>query len=423
MKKIVLSLFLVAIATSNINAQEKPYNKWSLDFNGGLTKPAKPMTPGYYSETFESFYHVDAGVRYMFNNKFGLKVDFGYDDMKNGKNSLDFKTKYYRTNIQGVANLGRIMNFEDWTRVFNLQAHAGFGYSWMTNDYFKDTDEMGNVMAGLTGQIKLGKRVALNADFTMIKNIEQDWTFDGRTDGVKKLRTFEGTLYNATLGLSFYLGGAKEHADWYVSNPAAVNLDEIHNELEEIQTKLTDVDDKMKDSDNDGTPDYLDKCINVPGAVDNHGCPWPDKDKDGVPDHLDECPELAGPRSNNGCPQMEKKDIDVLNGYAKTILFNTNQSTFQTQSYVVLDGIIKKMKEFPNSKFYIKGYTDSTGSTSINLPLSDARANAVKDYLVKNGIKSDRLVAKGYGSADPIDTNKTAQGRANNRRTEIILIK
>ena len=188
MKKIVLSLFLVAIATSNINAQEKPYNKWSLDFNGGLTKPAKPMTPGYYSETFESFYHVDAGVRYMFNNKFGLKLDFGYDDMKNGKNSLDFKTKYYRTNIQGVANLGRIMNFEDWTRVLNLQFHAGVGYSWMTNDNFKGTDEMGNAMAGLTGQLKLGKRVALNADFTMIKNIRQDWTFDGRTNGLKEIR-------------------------------------------------------------------------------------------------------------------------------------------------------------------------------------------------------------------------------------------
>lgn len=423
MKKTALSLIVALFAISNVNAQEKPFNSWSIDLNGGLTKPAKPMTPGYYSETFDSFFHVDGGVRYMFNNKFGLKVDFGYDDMQNAKHSNSFKTKYYRTNIQGVANLGRIMNFEDWTRVFNLQAHAGVGYSWMTSDGFNGTDEMGNAMAGLTAQVKLGKRVALNADFTMIKNIDQDRTFDGRTGGVKALRTFEGTLYNATLGLSFYLGGNKEHADWYVSNNSAVNLDEIHNELEEIQNRVNGIDTKLLDTDNDGTPDYLDKCIDVPGPIENKGCPWSDLDKDGVPDHLDECPEVAGPRSNNGCPVMDKEQVDTLNGYAKTILFNTNQSTFQSQSYLVLDNIVKKMKAYPNTNFDIKGYTDSTGNPSINLPLSEARANAVKKYLVDNGINSKRLTAKGYGSADPIDTNKTAAGRANNRRTEIIVIK
>ena len=427
MKKITLSMFLVAMAISNINAQEKAYNRWSIDLNGGLTKPVDPMTPGYYTETFESFYHVDAGVRYMMNTKFGFKLDFGYDDMKNARNSKEFKTQYYRINFQGVANLGRIMNFEDWTRMLNLQAHAGIGYSFMKNDNYKhvkhNSDEMANVMLGLTGQIKISKRVAFNADFTVIRNIEQDWTFDGQTFGVKNERNFAGTLYNATLGFSFYLGGQKEHADWYVAPAESVNLNGINNELETIQANLKNLDDKLKDSDNDGTPDYLDKCVNVPGAIDNHGCPWPDRDNDGTPDHLDACPDVAGPKSNNGCPEMQNHDIEELNSYAKTILFDTGKSTFQSQSFLILDNIYKKMNEFPSAKFDIKGYTDNTGNPSINLPLSDDRANAVRNYLINRGIKSDRLTAKGYGSADPIDTNNTAQGRANNRRTEIILVK
>src|SRR5690606_40252727 len=88
-----------------------------------------------------------------------IKADFGYDYMKNGEDSNEFRTKYYRASLQGVANLGRIMNFEDWTKVLNLQAHMGAGYSWMTpgkDDVFADgaydKDQMAHVVLGLTGQ-------------------------------------------------------------------------------------------------------------------------------------------------------------------------------------------------------------------------------------------------------------------------------
>src|SRR5690606_8087285 len=132
MKKITLPLLAALLGFTSVNAQEgKPYNKWSLEFNGGLSKPMHQMTPGYASETFFGFVHADGGIRYMFNNKFGMKADFGYDYMKNGEDSDYFRTKYYRASLQGVANLGRIMNFEEWTKTFGLLAHAGAGYSWM----------------------------------------------------------------------------------------------------------------------------------------------------------------------------------------------------------------------------------------------------------------------------------------------------
>src|SRR5690606_41526019 len=102
---------------------------------------------------------------------------------------------------------------------------------------------------------KLGKRVALNADFTMINNIRQDITFDGLADNNRN--GFDGTMYNATVGLSFYLGGNEEHADWYAG-------DALTSRVESLETRVTDIENKMLDSDNDGVPDYLDLEPNTP---------------------------------------------------------------------------------------------------------------------------------------------------------------
>ena len=388
----------------------------------------------------------------MVNTKFGLKASFGYDNIKNGDESKSFKTDIYRYNLEAVVNLGRVLSFEDWTKTIGLLVHGGGGVSTFKFGNFPDRkDNAITLMAGITPQVRLSNRIALTLDITALNNFSQAYTWDGsvrpnkdlNASGTVKVDDESGTvnikvpdpsqkflkhlnpMLNTTIGVTFYLGNKPSHADWYVPNTDKDNseITELQNELEELQNKLSNVDERLKDSDNDGTPDYLDKCINVPGPIENRGCPWSDKDNDGTPDHLDQCPDVAGPKSNHGCPEMAKEDVDQMNGYARTILFNTNQSTFQSQSFLVLENIAKKMKEFPNTKFDIKGYTDSTGNAKINIPLSDARANAVKDYLVKNGVAADRLTAKGYGDANPIDSNKTAQGRANNRRTEIVVVK
>ncbi len=154
----------------------------------------------------------------MFNPKFGLKADIGIDKYDQSKNSLPFKGEYYRANLQGVVNVGRILNFEDFSQRLNLQLHAGFGYAYLQTDAFDGKDEMTNVPIGLTAQFKISERVALNADFTMINNISQHYTFDGNTGGVDgpiiQDRGFNSTMYNATLGFSIYLGKNGKHADW-----------------------------------------------------------------------------------------------------------------------------------------------------------------------------------------------------------------
>lgn len=185
------------------------------------------------------------------------------------------------------------------------------------------------------------------------------------------------------------------------------------------------------DSDNDGVIDSKDKCLNEKGPKANNGCPWPDSDGDGVLDKDDNCPKVAGVKANKGCPKVKVAVIKVitkeaqekLDSFAKTIFFNSGKSSFKQGVSVKLDAIYDIMKEYPGSNFSIDGHTDSQGSKALNKGLSQNRADAVKTYLVSRGLSAVRLSATGFGEEYPIDTNKTRQGRANNRRVEFKLVK
>jgi outer membrane protein OmpA-like peptidoglycan-associated protein len=106
----------------------------------------------------------------------------------------------------------------------------------------------------------------------------------------------------------------------------------------------------------------------------------------------------------------------------KGITFASGKSVIQPESYSVLDDAARMLNDYPNVRVEIAGYTDSRGSGSKNLKLSQGRADAVRTYLIDKGIAADRLVAKGYGEADPVASNKTSAGRAENRRIEFHVI-
>ena len=177
------------------------------------------------------------------------------------------------------------------------------------------------------------------------------------------------------------------------------------------------------DRDGDGVPDKDDKCPDVKGPKENGGCPWPDTDGDGVLDKDDKCPNEKGTVANNGCPELSENVKNALNDYAKTILFKSGKAEFQDRTMPVLQNIAGILKEYPSSKFSIEGHTDSDGNDASNQKLSEERAAAVKNYLIENGIAADRLSSTGYGESKPIDSNKTAAGKANNRRVEVKLVK
>ncbi|MRX69066.1 Thrombospondin type 3 repeat-containing protein [Flavobacterium resistens] len=176
------------------------------------------------------------------------------------------------------------------------------------------------------------------------------------------------------------------------------------------------------DTDGDGIADKDDKCPTVAGPKENGGCPFLDADKDGVADKDDDCPTVYGPASNRGCPEVTSEALEDLKVQARAVYFNSGKATFKTgdkETPARLDAIKEILKNYPNAKFSIEGHTDSTGSAKINQKLSEDRAKAVLDALVERGVNAENLESKGFGSSQPVASNKTAAGKAQNRRTEI----
>ena len=102
-----------------------------------------------------------------------------------------------------------------------------------------------------------------------------------------------------------------------------------------------------------------------------------------------------------------------------SITFDTNKSNIKPNFYATLNKVAQTLAEDNQSAILVTGYTDNTGNDSINIPLSQARAQSVKSYLASQGVSAGRIDAQGYGSSNPIADNSTASGREQNRRVEI----
>jgi outer membrane protein OmpA-like peptidoglycan-associated protein len=180
------------------------------------------------------------------------------------------------------------------------------------------------------------------------------------------------------------------------------------------------------DTDGDGLADKDDKCPTVAGPKSNGGCPVLDADKDGVPDLEDDCPIVAGPASNKGCPEVTQADVEALRVQARAIFFVSGKATLydakKGDNSGRLDAIKEILKNYPTAKFSINGHTDSTGSDKLNQKLSEDRAKVVMDKLIEKGVPAANLESHGYGETQPVASNKTKEGRAENRRTEVIYI-
>jgi outer membrane protein OmpA-like peptidoglycan-associated protein len=181
--------------------------------------------------------------------------------------------------------------------------------------------------------------------------------------------------------------------------------------------------DGCPDTDGDGVQDNDDQCPDTPKGmrVNATGCPL-DSDNDGVPDTEDRCPTSKGDPANNGCPVVKEEVRKRLNFAMRGIQFETAKATLKASSYPMLDEIVSIMAEYTDYNLRMGGHTDSNGTNATNLKLSQARVDAVKDYLTRKGVNASRIEATGYGEEQPVATNKTAAGRAQNRRVTLELV-
>ena len=441
------------------------YNRWSVGFSFGGHDGMVPVKTN--SNIAFQLAHFGGEGRYMFNNRFGVKLDFGYDLM----NFDDVgRSNYWRTSVQGVINLRDVLRFDTWTDRFGLLVHGGAGVShlWlakslqsedMNTTFLDGLDDMINYTFGITPQVKITERFSVKSDLTFTCHTRQSTYWDRLSTEGHELDhgQINGYFFNFSIGASFYFGKNKRHADWtpteYGVLPDNSAMTDRITQLElELKDKLQDDDGDgvvngrdeepnsvpgsvvnskgiaLLDSDGDGVKDFRDEEPNtIPGSVVNSkGVALVDTDKDGIEDRFDACPEVAGLFSENGCPEVVEEvneDVQEIMNYAlKGVKFETARSVLLIRSYVFLDNIITVLNDHPSYYLQIDGHTDNIGSDVSNLALSKARARACVDYFVSKGIARYRLHSEGYGASTPSFSNETAAGRSENRRVEFKVV-
>ena len=205
------------------------------------------------------------------------------------------------------------------------------------------------------------------------------------------------------------------------------------------------------DTDKDGIFDYLDDCPLVAGPAENNGCPWPDTDGDGILDKDDDCPLLVGPKenkgcpyidsdgdglldkdddcpntpgpkSNKGCPVIEVEVVEILKTAFDALEFAINKDIILDVSKPSLIELADILKKKATWKLEITGHTDNVGDEQANLVLSKKRAEAIRFFLVEQGITTERLIVLFFGETKPIADNTTLEGRQKNRRVEMKIV-
>lgn len=404
MKKKLASVLLLTLSfaagAQNMTTSTQPsvvepaFNKWSIELNGGVNNPIRTMTPGYSTATLNPF-HADLGVRYMFSPTFGAKLDIGYDQFQERDNTPEFESRYVRTSLQGVINIGRALKFETWTNTIGILIHGGVGVSQISTETgYGGQDYMGHGILGLTGQIRLSNRIALTGDLTGIVNGRQNWNFDGM--GKTRTGKFDGGLLNASVGLTFYLGKNEKHADWYA---------EENDRLNKLEDRVGLIENGLLDTDKDGVADLYDLEPNsITGVAVNTKGQSIDNNQNGVPDELESY--LDKTYGKQGSQTATNSTVEeLINGGYVNVYFDFNSSKPTNASLSGVDFLVKYLKNNPGKSADIIGYSDEIGSSNYNTELSRKRAEAVKKVAINAGIDASRLNVVANGEDTSVNKN------------------
>ncbi|MBF0423553.1 MAG: OmpA family protein [Magnetococcales bacterium] len=261
--------------------------------------------------------------------------------------------------------------------------------------------------------------LVLGSDLAVSGPLQEGWM----SQGWPQWHPQKGSRPLSTVGTQVYFGeeswrdsdgdGVPDGADQCPDTPKGTKVDSKGCPVKEPEpVPVARGIEPDPDSDGDGVPDKRDQCPNTPRGtkVDSRGCPLDvDSDGDGVVDRLDKCPDTPKGASvtSEGCWVI------------KNVNFQTARWDIPASAHASLNEVVKVLQANPGLKFQIQGHTDNRGGPKLNGPLSEKRAKAVQDYLVKHGIPAGRLSAKGFGATHPLADNKKPAGQAENRRVEL----
>ena len=334
-----------------------------------MHRPYNSFSQGYYSATPDLF-AGELGVRYMFNEYFGMKLGLMYDRYTEDDASLGaFSTNQYGFSIRGVANLGRVLKFQEWTETFNLLAHYGLGISFLNYENITGNDWVGNGIGGLTLQAKVAPRVTLYGDITAMENFSQHHTFDGGQVDRANLPV----IYKGSIGVSVSLGRNEKHADYYVRDISIAGTPEYDT----LDARLTKVESDVKEIES-GFDQLTSRVDELSGRVD---------------DIDSEVRSIASTRVIDANALIEQL---IADGYFN-IYFNFDRAQIDKTAANTIKILKTYLENNPDINVDLFGYADERGPEGYNRQLSQRRADAVAKALVDVGIDAARLNAVGRG--------------------------
>ena len=441
--------------------EDKKFNDWAISAGVGVPLVQSADLTSIKNGNGKNLFGYSAylSVDKAITHAFGLNLQYEMGETKQGMVNLKkdaglgARTQYQALSLLGDINFSNLLRRSDNHSPFRwaLHGYAGvgtLGYKAYRQDadplnpnnklgeklitdvqFLKKLSLFGQAGAGL--KFNVNRRIDIEGRLMYV--VTGDDNFDGGDGGVYSLNTsnareeqYSDNFFNATLGISLKLGKHASHLMWH--DP----LKEIYYRLDVLENKNVDVEVcKKGDGDNDGVCDDWDRQLDTPAGarVDGAGVAL-DADLDGVIDLKDKCVTVPGPVENDGCPKVvapvapaavdNSQVASDIQAALKDLLFNLGKSTVRPESISKLDLAANLIKSTNGGSFLLIGHTDKKGSDAANLKLSQARAAEVVKELVKRGVPSSQLKSKGVGEAEATvpETASDAE-RLQDRKVEV----
>ena len=415
---------------SPFTQESKRFNDWSISAGAGVplvqSSDLTSIKNGNGKNVFgySGYVSIDKAITHAF----GLKLQYDRGETRQGwfntKKDNSTGTSYQdvgaRTQFDAISLIGDVNISNLLRRVDNhsnyrwaLHGYAGVGtlayraYLEDVNGQRLQTEVKPFKFGSLFGQAGAGLKYKVSRRIDIEGRVMYFMTGDDEFDGGgaqyssinKREDQISDNFFNAQLGLTLKLGKHQSHLFWH--DP----LQEIYYKLDVLADKNQDVEVcKKGDADNDGVCDDWDRQLDTPAGarVDGAGVAL-DTDLDGVIDLYDKCVTVPGPVENNGCPTgpvgggtgVVTDNERVLEG----IEFDLNSDRILPSNTPILNNAVNYINATPGG-YKVIGGTDTRGSEAYNQKLSERRANNVKEYLIKNGVESGRIDSEGRGESN-----------------------